>query len=906
MKTNKTSVRATKAGNVLPRPRLSALVIGAALAQLSIGVVHADSAVGVDVMLGNVLNPSSVDPVSRDAVRHPDNKGTYDPPARTPTGKLHGNPWLAPQDVSVTEGGWAYFGFVEAGFGVTGGKDNAHGWRRYKDLDNGFYLSTFSVNAERKDTAHYVELFGGSVGRDDQFYFMRTGRYNDWRLQATYSETPHVFTTTYRPIWDGIGTGYLKLKPGLVPGGTADNAVNNQNIHDVAMANAGTEISLIRQKTALRLDKTLTDNWKFFAGYSYENREGARPFGSVWGGGGGNSSTELVESIDYGTHDMFAGMYYADQLTNFNMQASVSLFRNEIDTMKFENPHRTAAANGLPAGAFTTGQFDLYPDNDAYNVKAEYARRLPDFMNGRVTALVSLGSTRQNDNLHPYTTLPGVEFANVIGNNWDSVDSLSKPRAGARMDTRLFDLGLTLNPTDALSVRAKARHYQTINKTEYLACNPNASYADIDPFVDGAQPGVLTAYGCSGVWGRVLNDGSGASVVMAANAAYAGNLILRNIPFDHKRTQLSLTGDYRLGKATTLSAMYERDIYQRDHRERTRTWEDKIKLGYVNRGMENSTLRLSYEHTDRRGTEYHTHHPYSDFLSGYFLPMPTTEGSAVTGWVVHMNDQLRKFDLADREQNIVNARWNYMAREDLDFGISAQFKDIKFPNSSYGRRNQRSHTVNFDVDYQPSVNTNVFGYVTFQGGRIAQRGVPSGGGVACSIGVETPLGVITPETAEHLCPNPDAGVSFVAANMFDTTYRDQGNTVGLGFRHDFGKARLDMNFSHSRVTTKVGYTIPANATDAVKAAAGTGFPDLNTVSNALEANLWVPINKTMTTRFVLRHEQGRISDWHYEGFQDSPVAVNQPGTALPTGVVLDAGPQSYKANFVGVMLRVGF
>ncbi len=894
-------------GETVPQARLLTVLVTVALTSLAAESARADSGIGVDATLGNALNSRPLNPSTAMGAPDPDGMGTYSPAARSPSGLMYEVPLLPVEAPRVTDGGWQYFGFVEGGVLGVSGDRKAHGFRRYKDVDDGLYLSAFGLDLNRPGTAHFFEAVGGGVGRDDQFYGVQFGRYNDWRVRLFYNETPHVFTTTFRPVWNGVNSGMLTLKPGLTPGGSGSTAQDNIDVAAVANANANTAIGLVRTKSGARLDMQLVDRWKFFASYSHEKREGGRPFGSVWQGGGGAIAMELVEPIDYVTHDILAGFHYADALTNFNFQASASLFRNNTDSLTFQTPYRAAAANGLAAGAFTQGRFALYPDNEAYNVKGEYARRLPDFMNGRFTAVLSLGTSRQDDKLLPYTTLAGVNVPNVAGDNWHTTDSLSRKSAGARIDTRLLDLGLTLNPTQALNVKAKARYYETRNHTEFLACNPNASYIDADPNTAGNQPGVISGYGCSGVWGRLINDGSanGGSLLMGTNATQAGNLVIRNIPFDYRRINLGFSADYRIDPSSSLNGGYEREIYLRDHRERDKTWEDKLRLGYVTRGLPDTTLRMSFEHAERRGSSYHTHHPYASFTSGYLVEMPSGAGANVQSWVVHMNSGLRKYDLSDRSQSTLNGRVNYMPREDLDLGLSAQFRDTRYPDAAYGRRDrQTQHAINLDADYQPSAERSIFAYYSWSAARMKQRGVPSGGGLGCTIGTVTPIGTITAENAGEICQNPASGAVWVEANLWNVTHRDRGDTIGFGFRQDFGKARLDLSFSHSRHLTRIKYSLPANANAATIAGAGSGFPSLSTVTNTIEANLLVPVSRTATVRALFRHERGRIRDWHYLGFENSPVAVNAPGTALPTAVILDAGPQNYRSNLFGLLLQV--
>lgn len=887
---------------VQPRAKALTLLVGVALAMLAGGRAHADSAVGADTSLGNALNLAPVNPVTQTSGHDPEGLDGDPSPDRTPTGQFYSVPKVPTDRVHRTTGGWEYLGFVEFGLVQATGNHEAQGFRRYKDVDDGPYLSAFGVAAEKADSAHYFEVVGGGVDHDDQFYGVTFGRYNDWRVKGFYNETPHVFTSSFRSLWNGAGSGHLTLKPGLTPGGTGNLAADNAAITAVAQANANTELGLVRKKGGFRLDMNLTEGLKAFASYTLEKREGARPFGSVWAGGGGQASVETIEPIDYETHDFVGGLYYTDPLNSFNLQASASLFRNNIDTLSFESPLRfTPGSTTATAGQITTGRFDLYPDNEAYNVKAEYARKLPDLMDGRFTALVSMGSSRQDDDLIPYTTYAGVRPTNVSTANWDSIGSLSRSSADARIDTRLIDLGLSLKPASELSLKAKARYYETQNHTDYLACNPNAEYIDRG---DGT-PGGISAFGCTGVWGRMINDGTNVSMINGANVAAAGNIPIRSVPFDYRQWNTGLSADWRINKTSSFNAAYERETYERDHRERDETREDKYKIGYVNRSLADTTFRLSFAHDRRRGSDYHTHHPYASFLSGYIVPMPAAPGSNVQSWVVHMNDGLRKYDLADRNQNTLNARVNYMPREDIDIGFSAQIKEIRYPASDYGRTDkQRQDWLNLDIDWQQSAQRSLYAFASVQRGTLKQRAVPSGGGLGCTIGTATPLGVITPDNAEAICQNPASNAVFVAGNFWDLTSKDRSNTFGLGLRQDFGKFRFDLSYTYARSTTEMKYDLPANTTPAAAAAAGAGFPDLTTLQNIIEANVLVPVSKTVTARLLLRHEHGKYRDWHYYGLENDPVAANAPGTALPVGVVLDAGPQNYRASLIGLLLQV--
>ncbi|MBI4986397.1 MAG: MtrB/PioB family outer membrane beta-barrel protein [Rhodocyclales bacterium] len=946
------------------RIKILAASVAAALAQMA----YADSGVGVDTVMGNAMNPRPINTTTRGGAIDAEGMGTREPAARTPTGQMYNMPLAPTEEINTSAGGWEYFGHVEAGLlGVSGDK-GARDFKRYKDVDGGLYVDSFGVTANDKKSANFFEASGGGVGKDDQFYSVQFGRYNDWRVRGFYNETPHVFTSTYRNLWNGTGTSSLTLNnaSGLIPaGGGVSAAATDTNIGTVALATPYSELGLVRKKGGARFDMDLTGEWKMFASYSDEKRKGARPFGMVSGGGGGTGGVEIPESIDYNTHDFLAGLQFADRLTSVNLSISASLFRNNVSTMSVQNPMFLAASAATGTTTDPLARYDLYPDNNFYNLKGEFARSLPDFYKGRLTGVVSLSRMSQNDALLASTPVAGTAFGGVAaaaavaagaftaavpavgaiptvaGGQWDTTASLSKQNAGARINTKLIDLGISLQPLDKLDVKGKVRHYETDNATEYWACNP-----------------------LTGQWGRVINEGSGAALLNANNnnnnnPAYAssaaattainaaacnvaavkalgivgsaGNVNIRNIPYEYKQTNYTLGADYRLSRTVSVNANYEREAYERKHRERTDTWEDKFKFGYVNRGLEDATLRLSAEHDRRRGSTYNPD-PYDEFYSASLTAAPTAAGTNVTSWI-HINSLQRKFDLADRDQNIFNARLNYMLQQNLDAGVSLQIKDAKYPDSAYGRNDhQKQNSLNFDLNWQPSNEMSVYGYYSFQDGRMKQKGLQQN---ACVIGntynfwsdgsvstaaqtaAQALAGVtlvgastVTAANFASLCGTAaDLSPLYPSSRSWTMTQTDHNDVFGLGLKYDLGHSKLDLDYTFTAGTTGISYTYNAAAlglaTSGAPTAAqlttlgliGSGFSNLKFTQHVFSAGLSIPMNKTTALRLLYRYEGGKIRDWHYDGVAGNPTpAANQQ-------TYLDSGPQDYKVNAVGVLLH---
>lgn len=898
--------------------------------------VRADTA--VDAALGNALNPAPINPSTAGRWMDEEGLGTRIPAARTPTGQLYNiplDPGVEPEAKKGDEG-WKTSGFVEMGALRTTGDDRSQGFRNYQDLRSGAYLNNFGVTSERRPDARFLEIVGGGVGRHDQFYSLQAGRYNDWKLTAFYNETPQVFTTSYRSLWSALGTGNLTLNS-LAPGGTTNAATTQTNIQNALAATEASGLEVIRKKAGVRFDTNLTDSWKLYASFINEKRQGARPFGAIFGGGGGGGGNlEVAESIDYDTHDFLAGVQFSDSKSSFNLRASASFFRNDIDTMTFQNPLYITlnGSNGLNPSAFTQGRFDQAPNNEHYNVKGEYARALPDLFRGNLTATVAFGSMRQNDNFvapTEYSLTGGTVAAGGVSlaNAWNTPGALSRPSAEARVDTRLADFGLAFKPASGLDVKGKLRYYETRNSMQYEACNP-----------------------LTGQWGRLLNDGSGLSLVTAStapgvnpagtsanafNAANcylaaaqaldlvpsAGNIPIRSVPYDYKQLNASLAADYRLGRSSSLTAALEREGYKRAFRERDETWEDKIRLGYVDRGLIDGMIRLSYEHARRGGGEY-DQNPYLPFLSASLGPAPAANGVATSSWF-HNIEQFRAFDLADRKQDVLNGRFNYAFLPTLDGALTLQLKDAQFP-SRYGRTgHQKSNSATLDLSYQALSTAVVYAFYSYQAGTMEQRGVQPNSCVLGNTYYFYSNGQVLNAATGAPAPATPAGTTLVSTQNvtagdwsrvcgtgsptsplfpdsrgWEAASRDRHDVIGFGFKYDFGKAKLDTSFTRTLGRTQIDYSYNAAALGmnaAQVALAGDGFSALTFAQNVFSASVLVPLRKDLSLRVIVRHESGKIRDWHYDGVAANPMPVNN-------AAYLDAGPQDYRATLVGLLFQL--
>jgi len=877
--------------------------------------------------VGNAMNPAVLHTVVE---RDPDGLGITEH-SRTPTGFL----LLPPERLRTlkqTTGGWLYRVHLDVGgLGASGDVENAK-FKEYKDWGSGFYLNTFGASLE-SSRGTYVEGHGGAVGRDDQFYFAQAGKYNAWRVNGFFNETPHVFTARYRSLWSGQGTDKLTLI-NLTPGGTVNANTTQVAIQTALSQTPLSDVALAREKGGARFDLTLPANWKLYTSYTREHRTGSRQFGLVFGGGGGGGNVEPTESVNNTANDVIAGVQYAHGRTSLNVQAWGSWFANEIDVLTIENPLFISvnSITGVPATSFTQARFDMHPDNRYYNVRADVSHRVPALANSRFTGVISRSRFRQDDPLQPWTTntlvggtINGVPTANV----WNTTAALTKASTDGTIDTTLVDVGWSAQPADALDLRAKWRYYDTDNDTTFLACNP-----------------------LTGQWGRLLSDGSGGSFVVphqtagnnpagTLNTGYNGtgcdpertkalglvpsaaNVAIHNIPFASGRTNGTFAADYRFNRHDSVEFAYEREAITREHRERDETSEHKVKGTYVNRGLPSGTLRVSYEHGWRRGSEYHPD-PYEEFWSAEFGPAPTANTSNVSGWI-HNIEQFRKFELADRNQGTLNARWNVALAPAVDLGISLTGRDASFPNSEFGRDDhQRLWSPNVDVNWQATEQASVNAFYSYQNGRLHQTGLQAN---ACVLGntyyffsdgsIQTnttgvppaaPAGTSLTGTQQVLSSNwpTVCGTASATSPLYPTSrswqidHHDRNKVAGVGIRQVFRRTTASLNYTYLDGTTSITYEYNPTALgmNALQTQlAGTGHPDIAFRQHFLDLDALIPLKGRAGIHFIYRYEWGRIRDWAYDGVLENPVPANN-------AVYLDAGPEDYSVHVAGVLLRL--
>jgi hypothetical protein len=910
-------------------------------------------------------------------------------------------------------------GSVDVGVMHQSDSNNYSKREEYSDQRNGVYLNNFTLSSESEGLRYFI-INGGGMGRRDQFYDVTTGKYGSWKVRTFYNETLHVFTDTWKSLYDGEGTGNLTLSgPGMTlptrvssgtytagsanyvgatstcsptapcwsykdrngvtnvysnatalaaingtlgtygangalvaaTGSAASTGQKQSNLADaIAVKLAGTpysELSLVRKKGGVRGDINLTENVKAYASYGLEKRVGSRPFSM----NENNMSVEIAEPIDYRTHDFLTGLTYSDDLTQANLRASASIFRNNIDTLVVQYPFMSGVNSG---GVIQHATFDLAPNNDAYNLKGEFARSLPDFYKGRLTASASYTTNRQNDallapiasaenndlagttyidNVTSGTSLglanPGYSANGAKVSNWNTTAALSQSTANQRIDKKTIDLALALNPIDDLNVKGSYRYSGNENKGGYMAYNPLTGQfgrgpidargtAIMEVVVAGNTPGgaCYVPPGYPALTGTCL-FGTGGATTATPNVITSGtNSPVFSPAYSTRQYNFGLQADYALSRTSSLNGAIEREDIHRTFREREKTEENKIKLGYVNRALADTTLRVSLEKDTRRGSDYlFNARSYYVMPNGGQLPglslqalnngANQTTGAAagyypaMTGNYNMYSTYFRKTDVADRNQKILNTRLNWMAREDVDVGVNLQVKRVEYTETTYGVKKEDQDSLGLDLTFLPSVESTITAFYSYQNANrsLVENTAVGGGTIGC-----TPANLLP-------CSDSSNGINGKRPDSAQYTSKtnDRSNLVGLGLMEDLGFVHLSVDYTYGKSTTHISYdnlgatalNVNAFTQATMLAIAGNALPDMTTIQNTLTLNLVKPLNKKTTVRAMYRFDGMRITDWHYNDVIHNAVA----GYDATNTLLLDSGPLNYHVNTLGVFLN---
>jgi len=537
-------------------------------------------------------------------------------------------------------------GHVTAGGQVVDAGNNSSKFNEYKDVKDGLYLYNLGVQTE-SGTGYYLGANGKDVGRDDQNIRLDGGRYGTWGAFFEWDEIVHNLSNKAQTPYVSQG-GLLTVPTTVTPStknlGTITAAQQQANdvLTEAYLANKlhPVKLSNDRRKGTAGFNFSLLDNLKLRLTVSDEERDGNKvSYGPIGDRPPRILNIQLAEPIDYRTKEAKLEADYTGKGYQANLTYLISKFDNNIDTLTWQNIYTDTAAGtselwDRPVGTF--GRRALPQDNLYQNISLALGVDLP--LNSRLTATAAYGLAEQDETLIPYSTNGTLDtVAAGDGLAWNDPAKLPRSSAKAEVETKMFNLDYSINPIQRLNLRAFYRYYDLANNT------PTSEWR----YTTGDTP--------SNAAGEVdyLNK-------------------RRNLAYEYDKQNYGVDANYALPVwATNLGLGYQREEIDRQYRE-ANTDENIYTVSLRSRPANWLSFRTKYQYGDRKADNYDG----EAGSSTYWYDAAEATTSTDSRFTFENHPDTRRFDVTDRERNLVEVQVTVSPLETLDVsGVYRYRKD---------------------------------------------------------------------------------------------------------------------------------------------------------------------------------------------------------------------------------------
>jgi MtrB/PioB family decaheme-associated outer membrane protein len=305
-----------------------------------------------------------------------------------------------------------------------------------------------------------------------------------------------------------------------------------------------------------------------------------------------------------------------------------------------------------------------------------------------------------------------------------------------------------------------------------------------------------------------------------------------NLAWGYTRERLELHGDYRFTSRVSTAAGYEHEFVERDQAEAGHTREDefwgrlKLVLGDA------ADLQLRYAYADRDVGNY----------------------QPVAG-IPPENPLLRKYNLADREQNALELSLAVRPRENVDVGVSVELRDDDYSDSVLGLQSARQKIFNVDSSLV----------------------LPASTVLGATLGYED---ISSRQAGSQAWAGPD----WSAKNDDDTR---------------FAMLSLDLPAVLERWDFRLSYTLAetAGAVEISQSGFASPFPDFETSLRRVELRSRYQLRERWSVLFRYAYEDYGVKDWSRDGVL--------PDT-LPRVLTLGATWQDYSVHILSLSASYQF
>ncbi len=694
---------------------------------------------------------------------------------------------------------------VDFGYVVNSGEADEASFRKYADRSDGLLVRRFLLEGQKRDSANYFEIGGGSVGRSDQFFHGELGRYGLFSIRGSFDSLEHLSMDDARVLFAGVGSELLTLPAPLVPGLNSAIDVN------AALATTGqTRLSQKRKQTEFELRLGIHPRLTFIADYRLRKRSGERPFGGTLGL---TFSSDIVGSVaetiapeESDTHEFSAALQYAAKDLQANLRYHGSIYDNQNTSLTWENPFSAVAFGATVIQGGPRGRAALAPDNQLHQITMDLGVELP--LRSRFTTHVAWTRMRQNQRLLPAT----------INSALTDFDVLSRNKADAQVDQLLVQSKIRLRPLSAVSLQFGFRYSMRDNDTNYRSVNPTSG-----------QFGYVTVDGYDTVEEKRFTNRRGA------------------VPFSMRRYRLNGSIDWRFAKRSRMGMSFQHETSQRENRARREVRDERVRVHASTALIPYTQLRLSYSYLRRSGSNY------SASRDARYYDAPGPGRPPRTGGPTRSLGNFRQFDLGSQELHDIALRANWLIGPRVDLSLAARY-EIRDFRASYGVTDSRVAEISLDTSIQISPRLTGYGFASFDWRD--RRMASINGATMLRPSTDFRAGSARFPLSNRWAWDSDSRGITLGAGLTAQPHE------GLELRADYRFQR-----SHEVVDTDFDRTGGALTFRSVAADAPSRFPTLRQIDHVVDASVAYHWTDAITSRVFYRFQYSTINDFQQQGLQ---------------------------------------
>ena len=564
-------------------------------------------------------------------------------------------------------------GSVEFGQQVLAGQRTSSKFEEYRSIPSGSILNRLSLRLNNQEGRRYVSVEAFHVGLADQSIALNAGYTQKLHLSVGYDQTPHLLSLNGRSIFTSPSAGTYRLPrqtrldlnkllttdsnpnvTGLQPDLTAIAALVNGTSRGVELRNSRKKTSVALRYTPLREQNK---QWNVSLQYSNEDRNGTKPMGATFQF---SSINELPQPIAYRTQEFKAGTEFSSSRWSAALNYTLSDFKNEINTLVWDNPFIVTDANTKPS----QGRLALFPDNSANSVAFSGAVNLPGAT--RIAASVSYTGRRQNDRFLDYTINTALQAL-------PTYPALPDTNLKGAVNILTTNVVLTSRPFRQLSFNAQYRVYDMKNESKSLVFPKYVGYGDYQLSADARQ----------------------------------------NLPIAHKRQNAGFDANWQIIPGATFKMGYGYERWDREFRDAPKTTENTVLTSLNLIPYDWLTVRSSYTRSWRKTHDY----DFELHVGEETFP----SGEAGLFGLDPVLPELRRFDMAGRIRDRVSTTAQLTPLEAVSFTASIGYFNDDFNKSHYGLLYHKGTDASVGVDCYLISRLTLFADYTWEDFKFRQK-----------------------------------------------------------------------------------------------------------------------------------------------------------------------------------------